>query len=228
MATKKTAPIAVDSSVISRIAGLQEQINSEAKNASAAQTLRNQAVMALYCNMIAETMRLPMSKTGKPTAATANAFKDALKQASVKDGTAKRYWDTSSAAVQKLVKTKALPSQATAEAVEDFLNSKEITSQGKLRSWAGLERNDYSIPEMCANLVTAKPNAKTGKRNVSDRTLEEVQRIANAAKIMIDRAVLEVKYQEEAWKTAEAEKRDFLTVLREMTGLDAVSGEGDE
>lgn len=228
MATKKTAPIAVDSSVISRIAGLQEQINSEAKNASAAQTLRNQAVMALYCNMIAETMRLPMSKTGKPTAATANAFKDALKQASVKDGTAKRYWDTTSAAVQKLVKTKALPSQATAEAVEDFFNSKEITSQGKLRSWAGLERNDYSIPEMCANLVTAKPNAKTGKRNVSDRTFEEVQRIANAAKIMIDRAVLEVKYQEEAWKTAEAEKRDFLTVLHEMTGLDAVSGEGDE
>lgn len=228
MATKKTAPIAVDSSVISRIAGLQEQINSEAKNASAAQTLRNQAVMALYCNMIAETMRLPMSKTGKPTAATANAFKDALKQASVKDGTAKRYWDTSSAAVQKLVKTKALPSQATAEAVEDFLNSKEITSQGKLRSWAGLERNDYSIPEMCANLVTAKPNAKTGKRNVSDRTFEEIQRIANAAKVMIDRAVLEVKYQDEALKQAEAEKRDFLTVLHEMTGLDAVSGEADE
>jgi len=214
--------------VISRIAGLQEQINSEAKNASAAQTLRNQAVMALYCNMIAETMRLPMSKTGKPTAATANAFKDALKQASVKDGTAKRYWDTSSAAVQKLVKTKALPSQATAEAVEDFLNSKEITSQGKLRSWAGLERNDYSIPEMCANLVTAKPNAKTGKRNVSDRTFEEIQRIANAAKVMIDRAVLEVKYQDEALKQAEAEKRDFLTVLHEMTGLDAVSGEADE
>ena len=214
--------------MISRIAGLQEQINSEAKNASAAQTLRNQAVMALYCNMIAETMRLPMSKTGKPTAATANAFKDALKQASVKDGTAKRYWDTSSAAVQKLVKTKALPSQATAEAVEDFLNSKEITSQGKLRSWAGLERNDYSIPEMCANLVTAKPNAKTGKRNVSDRTFEEIQRIANAAKVMIDRAVLEVKYQDEALKQAEAEKRDFLTVLHEMTGLDAVSGEADE
>ena len=200
----------------------------EGKNASAAQTLRNQSVMALYSSVIPETMRLPMSKTGKPTAATAEAFKAAFKAASVKDGTAKRYWDTTSAAVQKIVKTKAIPSQATAEAVEDFFNSKEITSQGKLRAWAGLERTDYSIPEMCANLVTAKPNARTGKRNVSERTLEEVQRIANAAKIMIDRAVLEVKYQEEAWKTAEAEKRDFLTVLREMTGLDAVSGEGDE
>lgn len=228
MATKKTAPIAVDSSVISRIAGLQEQIVMEGKNASAAQTLRNQSVMALYSSVIAETMRLPMTKNGKPTAATAEAFKAAFKAASVKDGTAKRYWDTTSAAVQKIVKIKAIPSQATAEAVEDFFNSKEITSQGKLRAWAGLERTDYSIPEMCANLVTAKPNARTGKRNVSDRTLEEVQRIANAAKIMIDRAVLEVKYQEEAWKTAEAEKRDFLTVLREMTGLDAVSGEGDE
>ena len=81
---------------------------------------------------------------------------------------------------------------------------------------------------MCANLVTAKPNAKTGKRNVSDRTFEEIQRIANAAKVMIDRAVLEVKYQDEALKQAEAEKRDFLTVLHEMTGLDAVSGEADE
>lgn len=228
MATKKTSAVCVDASVISRIAGLQEQIVMEGKNASAAQTLRNQRVMALYSSVIAETMRLPMSKTGKPTAATAEAFKAAFKAASVKDGTAKRYWDTTSAAVQRLVKTKAIPSQATAEAVEDFLNSKEVTSQGKLRAWAGLERTDYSIPEMCANLVTAKPNARTGKRNVSERTLEEVQRIANAAKIMIDRAVLEVKYQEEAWKTAEAEKRDFLTVLREMTGLDAVSGEGDE
>lgn len=225
---KSKINVAVDATVVSRIAGLQEQINSESKNASAANTLRNQAVMSLYHSVIAETLRLPMSKTGKPTAATADAFKAAFKEASVKDGTAKRYWDTTSAAVQKLMKTKALPSQATAEAVEDFFNSKEITSQGKLRAWAGLERNDYSIPEMCANLVTAKPNARTGKRNVSDRTLEEVQRIANAAKIMIDRAVLEVKYQEEAWKTAEAEKRDFLTVLREMTGLDAVSGEGDE
>ena len=225
---KSKINVAVDATVVSRIAGLQEQINSESKNASAANTLRNQAVMSLYHSVIAETLRLPMSKTGKPTAATADAFKAAFKEASVKDGTAKRYWDTTSAAVQKLMKTKALPSQATAEAVEDFFNSKEITSQGKLRAWAGLERNDYSIPEMCANLVTAKPNARTGKRNVSDRTLEEVQRIANAAKIMIDRAVLEVKYQEEAWKTAEAEKRDFLTVLQEMTGLDAVSGEGDE
>ena len=71
MATKKTSAVCVDASVISRIAGLQEQIVMEGKNASAAQTLRNQSVMALYSSVIAETMRLPMSKTGKPTAATA-------------------------------------------------------------------------------------------------------------------------------------------------------------
>lgn len=217
MANKlKNPPVVVDVEVMGRVAKLNADATKHSQGARAENECRNSAVMGIYSQIVAETIRLPGKADHYPTAQTGKALVEALQEhANMKKGAADRYWKTTRGAVHRIRKEKLLPSQATAEAVAAFFKENGIASQNQLGVFGGTIERQSDLVEQLVDKLCGKRNAASGMRN-AQRSLSDIRKDAERLKMRIAHTLMEIEVQDEARQRAEAENRKIEDILAEM------------